>query len=147
MGTRHFQKVIDKDGVERVRQYGQWDGYLSGQGLDILNFLKTADLEKYQENLSKLQFITNAEIDALDDKTWAETHPHLSRDCGAKIHSMIERGLVEKVRNTSEDEANQWCEGFYTIDFQKGTFSFEYHDSKNTYSLDNLPSEKEFLNQ
>lgn len=31
MGTRHQQRVINKEGVVKVSQYGQWDGYPEGQ--------------------------------------------------------------------------------------------------------------------
>ena len=36
MGTRNLTKVIDSNGVTKVAQYGQWDGYPSGQGLNAL---------------------------------------------------------------------------------------------------------------
>ena len=29
MGTRHAQYVINREGEEKVAQYGQWDGYPS----------------------------------------------------------------------------------------------------------------------
>ena len=32
MGTRHMIGVV-KDGIPRIAQYGQWDGYPSGQGV------------------------------------------------------------------------------------------------------------------
>ena len=54
MGTRHSQMVINKAGETKVVQYGQWDGYPSGQGVDILAFLRGADLDKYDEEVSKL---------------------------------------------------------------------------------------------
>ena len=36
MGTRGLTKVIDKDGITKVAQYGQWDHYPEGQGVKIL---------------------------------------------------------------------------------------------------------------
>ncbi|MHC5949058.1 hypothetical protein ACVXZ3_04645 [Providencia hangzhouensis] len=39
MGTRHLICVA-KDGDYKVAQYGQWDGYPSGQGLTLLTFLR-----------------------------------------------------------------------------------------------------------
>ena len=39
MGTRHLIIVWYK-GKYRIAQYGQWDGYPSGQGLRVLRFLK-----------------------------------------------------------------------------------------------------------
>lgn len=40
MGTRNLTIVIDKQGALKVAQYGQWDGYPSGQGAVVLEFAK-----------------------------------------------------------------------------------------------------------
>ena len=37
MGTRHLIAVM-ADGKYQVAQYGQWDGYPSGQGVSVLTF-------------------------------------------------------------------------------------------------------------
>jgi hypothetical protein len=38
MGTRHL--IAAKiDGVYKLAQYGQWDGYPDGQGVAVLDFL------------------------------------------------------------------------------------------------------------
>ena len=37
MGTRNLTKVINEQGEVVVAQYGQWDGYPSGQGVNALN--------------------------------------------------------------------------------------------------------------
>ena len=50
MGTRHLICVVS-DGDYKVAQYGQWDGYPSGQGAAILEFLHKEDL------VSKLLFV------------------------------------------------------------------------------------------
>jgi hypothetical protein len=147
MGTRHFQKVINKEGETKVAQYGQWDGYPEGQGKEILSYLKTGNLVKYQENLDRIPLINEsgeAKLKALADK-WKEQYPYMSRDCGSKIHKMIEDGEVQFVAHIDEDEANKWCEGFYTIDFKEGTFTSEYHGQRMVYQLDKLPSEEEYL--
>jgi len=146
MGTRHRQAVISKRGALKVQQYGQWDGYSSGQGLDILNFLRNADLKTYQKNLTQLKQINKAQIAEVDaDKNWTETYPYLSRDCGSRIHEMIEKDEVPFVSHTPEKECEKWCEGFYTIDLQKGVFISEYYGKKTEYPLDNLPTDKEYL--
>ena len=44
MGTRHLIVVIDRKGTLEVAQYGQWDGYPSGQGIDVLKFAKNKSL-------------------------------------------------------------------------------------------------------
>lgn len=37
MGTRNLTMVM-VDGVYKVAQYGQWDGYPSGQGITVFIF-------------------------------------------------------------------------------------------------------------
>lgn len=136
MGTRHLQTVIDKDGNMKLSQYGQWDGYPSGQGLDILRFLLLGNLEKYEKNLSKIHLINEQE---------QKQYYFLSRDCGSRIHKLIELGKVPFVIHIDEAEARQHCEGFYTIDFQKRKFTSEFNKTKKTFSLDNLPTMEEYL--
>ena len=146
MGTRHRQAVISKRGALKIQQYGQWDGYPSGQGIDILKFLRTADLKKYQKNLTPIKQPTKAQIAEVEtDENWPTNYPYLSRDCGSRIHQMIEEGTVPYVVHTDEDECAKWCEGFYTIDFQKGVFISEYYDVKSEYPLDKLPTDEEYL--
>jgi hypothetical protein len=45
MGTRNLTMVISK-GETKVAQYGQWDGYPSVQGYNILQFLRTLGTDK-----------------------------------------------------------------------------------------------------
>lgn len=146
MGTRHRQAVIAKNGELKIQQYGQWDGYPSGQGTDILQYLREGDLKKYQKNLNKLNQITDAQVEEVEsDENWPETYPFLSRDCGSKIHKMVEEGTVPFVVHTPEDECVKWCAGFYTIDFKNGVFISEYGGITKAYSLDNLPTDEEYL--
>ena len=147
MGTRHKQSVIDKDGKLRIAQYGQWDGRPEHQGTDILNYLKTGDLEKYQAALQKISKITKKESKIVSNEgtNWINEYPYLSRDCGAKIHKMIEEGKVKFVDFISNKEARLWCEGFYTINFKRGVFISEFHGVKKTFKLDNLPTVEEYL--
>lgn len=144
MGTRHIQTVINKKGEIKVRQYGQWDGAPDGQGLDILEFLRDADLDKYQENLDKIIPLTKERIEQLNGTEWHESHPHLSRDCGAEIHKMIEEGQVEEVL-IEPGNADQFCVGFFTIDFKENVYRVEYLDFDQSFYLDDLPTKEAFL--
>ena len=144
MGTRGHQRVITKKGELKLSQYNQWDSYPSGQGLQILNYFRTGDLKKYQDNLNNLSQITIEEVAIVDaDKDWKINYPYLSRDCGANIHQMIEDGEVKFVQFMDDE----WCEGFYTIDFQKNKFIAKFHDVTREYPLNDLPSDEEFINQ
>lgn len=147
MGTRHYQRVIAADGKTYIKQYGQWDGYPEGQGVEILRYLKKGNLKKYQENLVKIPKITKKqgeEVNSKGDK-WSELYPYLSRDCGSKIHQMIEDGTVLFVGHTSKKEAREWCEGFYTIDFTNETFTTEWYGKVPICSLDDLPCEDSYI--
>jgi hypothetical protein len=145
MGTRHYQVVISKEGEEKIRQYGQWDGYPSGQGADILTFLRGFDLEKYSNNLSKIPIATDEQIDSITDDDLENKYPYITRDCGARIHPMIENGAVEFVKHVSEQEARAWCEGFYTINLKDNTFTAEFNGIKKEYKLNDLPDVEGFI--
>lgn len=145
MGTRHSQMVINVEGETKLSQYGQWDGCPSGQGVGILEFLRTANLEKYLEEVNKLRQLTKEEHECIDrQKDWSTNYPYLSRDCGSKIHKMIEDGEVQFVYLQDKKDALSWCEGFYTIDFSKNLFIAKF-DKVKKYRLDKLPSNKKFL--
>ena len=146
MGTRGLHKVINSRGQVKVKQYSQWDNYPSGQGLDTLQYLRSADLVKYQKNLNKVHKVTKAEVDMVsNDPNWKETYPHMSRDCGSDIHNLIEDGSVKFLGHISDKEANWWCEGFWTIDFKNNTFTSEYGGKSAVFNLDALPTDEEYL--
>lgn len=124
MGTRNLTMVI-KDAETKVAQYGQWDGYPSGQGATALEFLRGCDFEKFKEKLNKIRWITDEEIGTVEnDKNWTENYPYLSRNCGAEILELIYDTDDVKFLQNSEDFAadslfNEWT---YVIDLDKNTF-------------------------
>lgn len=138
MGTRHFIGV--KQNREfKVAQYGQWDGYPSGQGFDVLKFLRGADLAVFAEKVSKCVFIDGANIRQkwiavgrdpedtssfvsieLSDK-FAAAYPQLSRDAGAQVLTMVmesENGL-ELCDNADFLNDGLFCEFAYIIDLDQ----------------------------
>ena len=63
MGTRNLTKVIDKDGITRVAQYGQWDGYPEYTGKRILEFISEYKMiDKIENSLVKATFATQTEL-------------------------------------------------------------------------------------
>lgn len=168
MGTRHMQRVITKEGDIKVDNYGQWDGYPDGQGKDILKFLRECDLEKYNEMVSKLREATQEDFDLInqfvdevkasiknkhvsfnEENDLYKTNPlwyGLHRDCGSDIHQLIYDGVLPIVQLDGED-GYRWSEWDYVIDLQKRVFNIKGHDFDETFDLDNLPTEEEFLNK
>ena len=51
----------------KVAQYGQFDGYPSGQGLTILNFLRRVNLKKFKEKVDALRFATKEDEKEVND--------------------------------------------------------------------------------
>lgn len=135
MGTRHLT-AVQLDGEYKIAQYGQWDGYPSGQGIDVLKFLNTANLEAFRDKLRRVHFSTPEEQEA----AWVEagaspgsklasisvgdalkkTHPELSRDTGAGVLDVVLRSTApEKLVLGNAIKFAQdslFCEWAYVID-------------------------------
>ena len=63
MGTRNLTCVV-KNGEYKVAQYGQFDGYPSGVGCDILEeLLKPNSIKLLKENVDSLKIVTQEMID------------------------------------------------------------------------------------
>jgi hypothetical protein len=166
MGTRHLI-TIKKDGKIKVAQYGQWDGYPDGQGLDILKFLRNKiKVEELKHSLSKVRFLDREGIDKKfleeysknapeyssspdnrtdEQKFWFETF--YSRDVGAKLLDNIISYDGEEIVLNEEIEGKKWCEGFFTIDLDNMKYRVEFHDWDETFDINNLPDEDDFLSK
>lgn len=145
MGT-HNLTCVYMNGEYKVAQYGQWDGYPSGQGATILTFLRERfDRSKFkdracctyeptQEQIIDLYVEAGAdrqriENDGLVDfdisQRFGKENPTLSRDTGSKILEMIQESEADKIpiRNGISFAADSlFCEWAYVIDLDKNTF-------------------------
>lgn len=112
MGTRHLT-IVQLNNEYKVAQYGQWDGYPSGQGKTVHRFLKNADLSKFKEQLKKVRFVNDDEIGKMyeeagvkideggwisigDAQKFKNRFPQLDRDMGA--------GVLWHVLDSKDDE-------------------------------------------
>lgn len=120
MGTRHLI-AAQVNGEYKLAQYGQWDGYPSGQGVKVLDFLKSKrNQTKLKKNLVDCTYIPEDELEANWDSILTE-HPHISRDTGASILEYVAADS-RKLRNSIEFAADGlFCEYAYVIDFDKNT--------------------------
>jgi hypothetical protein len=123
MGTRHLIVVV-QNGETKVAQYGQWDGYRTGQGNTILSFLNSVYLPNFREAVERCWLLTEEEADAKIDaagRDWPKKFPELSRDTSADLLQMILEtpeglGLVD----TSSFAADSlFCEFAYVIDLDE----------------------------
>ena len=135
MGTRHLTcVVIDKQ--FKVAQYGQWDGYPSGAGKIIVDFIKTKmKPETFRKKLQALKETTDAEV----GRRWMSVgadgsgmvtmdvvekfkakFPHLNRDCGAGILKLIQNGKAKEVQMQLDfAQDSLFCEWAYVVDMDK----------------------------
>ena len=145
MGTRNLTMVINKEGETKVAQYGQWDGYPSGQGTTILSFLQAYDLDEFNEKLNVISFFNKKEEEELNnDPNWLTKYPWLTRDLGGEIlktifnnkfvkktfdpvtfdyhYSTIEVDIKKLINQTTFAGDGLFCEWAYVVDLSKGTF-------------------------
>lgn len=152
MGTRNLTMVIDPKGVTKVAQYGQWDGYPSGVGSTILDFLKAVVLVEFIQKLESVQCDTQEQrneflksIGLVEGKPATKKQEELyneryffdNRDIAGDILTNIMECQDEQiVLVNSEDFASDsvFCEWAYVIDLQKMTF--EVYEGFNKSPLD-----------
>ena len=133
MGTRNLTAVYC-DGEYKVAQYGQWDGYPSGAGADVLAFAqRIADpftRNEFRDKVRKCKWITSEEIDKINAaikknevKSWEKIWPELSRDTGAGVLDLIMEAGGLSLQNSMGFAADSlFCEWAWVIDLDKGTF-------------------------
>ena len=163
MGTRNLTKVIDKDGITRVAQYGQWDGYPTGQGVSMLSFISEYGmLDKISKALAKCRWIEQAEIDQMwfrfQEVTKFEEarkefngfhliYPSLSRDTATDILKVIVYSNEDVMLSDESSFENDglMCEGIYTLNYQTREFISWFNGDTVTVSIDKLPTVEEYL--
>lgn len=140
MGTRGLTMVVS-NGKTKIAQYGQWDHYPSGQGVEALHFLHDVDLTKFVLQLDKCKFVDDEKQKEIDEflvsidcaNGWMTTekavlynkqYPFLTRDHGAKILSLVNDAQDETIllQDSTTFAGNGSCEWAYVIDLDKGTF-------------------------
>ena len=139
MGSRHLI-AVQLDGKYKIAQYGQWDGYPEGKGIDVLHFLRNRmDEEKFKVALRRSSFISDKALNKLwkacgmqedgmillaDMDTMKRHHPEFHRDTSAKILDLVQsspnRMQLENSIGFAAD--GLFCEWAWVVDFDKRTF-------------------------
>lgn len=151
MGTRHGL-IVKFKGKTKVSQYGQWDGYLSGQGMSIAKFLQASNLKFFKTKIEKLKKYTAKEVEDKWVQAGAKRNsvmvpvevadrlediaPELSRNTGADILKLIRDQKVDKVKISDiKAVGDLGTEFIYTLDLDKDTITVEGHDKILVYPL------------
>lgn len=162
MGTRNLTKVIDADGITRVAQYGQWDGYPEYTGKRILDFISEYRMiEKIEKSLVKARFITPAESEEIfkpyvnDDgmmtfeqgADFSTMFPSLTRDTGCDIIKVLvySNGDVPLQDESDFENDDLFCEGVYTLNYQTKEFISTWNGTTVSFSFDELPTPEIYL--
>lgn len=155
MGTRGITKVT-YEGAVKVAQYGQWDHYPSGQGVTVLNFLKSADnIAMLKVGLSNVWYPSESELETfskpythgengmmsmdMGDK-FARDFPSLTRNTGAEILSVIAQSdsPVPLYLDSEFEHDDLWCEGVYSINLDDETFTTRWNGAEYTFTFAEL---------
>jgi hypothetical protein len=162
MGTRGLTKVVDRNGVTKVAQYGQWDHYPAGQGVKALNIL-TAEynsVKMLELALDKCEFVSDAKREIIyagfsqkynghldiSDK-FSAMLPSFSRDTCANILNVIIYS-ADKVFLIDESEFEKddlFCEGVYEVNYQTNKFISKFDGVTVEFELDKLPDAVDYL--
>ena len=133
MGTRNLT-VVYSNGKYKVAQYGQFDGYPSGLGVQVLSFLKGCNVDALRDAVNKCTFLTDDELKEIDKKiddilkdnpkfSWQKMYPELLRETTGDILNLILFKNKTKLKNSLEFAADSlFCEWAYVIDLDKNTF-------------------------
>jgi len=158
MGTRNLI-AVQLDGEYKVAQYGQWDGYPDGQGVDVLGFLRRTNKKHFIKALKKTRFITDDELEQCWQKAgksagenfvsistydkFKKLFPQLSRDTGANVLSIIyaSKGTVDLYNSIDFVDDSLFCEWAYVVDLDKNVL--EVYEG---YNQDPLPKDARFYN-
>lgn len=147
MGTRHLI-CVQKNKQYKVAQYGQWDGYPTSCGVNILEFLRRSWIrDKFAAAIDRCTFLSlkeardiERELD-VDSKLLETKYRHLSRDTSYRILAMIQGGGGLALQDSLEFAGDSlMCEWAYCIDLDKNVL--EVFKGFNKTKL--LPNERFF---
>lgn len=143
VGTNNLT-IVYSGGKPVVAQYGQYDGYPSGQGAIALSFARRlnspARRAVFQAKLERTRFVTDTELDDMYRSVgveggWLTTEqaqecnrrwPFFDRRIGAKVLNMISEAAVQPdspllLINSMPIIARSWCEYAYVLDMDRET--------------------------
>ena len=153
MGTRNLTKVI-KDGEIVVAQYGQWDGYPSGQGLTgFFAITKDDVMANLEANLNLIFYPTDEQMKEYSKpfeswrdgmmtfesgKLFGEKYPSLTRDTCTEILYVIANATepVPLYLDIEFENDDVFCEGVYEVNLDNKTYTSKYNGIIVTLTFD-----------
>lgn len=123
MGTRHLVCVYANKRFQAA-QYGQFDGYPGGAGLEVLDFIRglnKKDLAAFKKKLKNVRLYSSEEFKELDlyDKEGYE-QPSGSKVLESIFNSESEMHLINSASFAGD---SLFCEWAYVLNLDNNTFS------------------------
>lgn len=142
MGTRHLTIVKNK-GEIKVAQYGQWDGYPDGAGINIVNFLHEIRspemMERFRRRIELARWATEQEIESINEAMKMSglseplnmLYPEFSRDTSTNLLWLIMNGKKHYLLPDNQEARLD------SIRFQLDSASINEGESKEATLLNN----------
>lgn len=133
MGTRNLT-IVHSNGEYKVAQYGQWDGYPEGLGVQLLEYLKGININELRNSVNDCTYLSKEDFDEINKNIdeamkdnprfpWQKFYPELSRDTSGDILKLIMFKNKTKLKNSLNFAADSlFCEWAYVIDLDKNTY-------------------------
>jgi len=119
MGTRHLVCVYSNKRFQ-VAQYGQFDGYPSGAGLDVLNFLKKLSDKEFKTFKKKLRNVRLHSAAEFRDKNMYDDNPQpTASEVLDKVFASDKE--LHLVNHASFGGDSLFCEWAYVINIDTNT--------------------------
>mgnify|MGYP000253513718 CR=1 FL=1 len=141
MGTRHLICIV-LDGEYKLAQYGQWDGYLEGQGTVIAKTLQADDFDLdalkrgaraaevisydvkkkvYREEFGVDLDVTDGIVPFEVSAAFRRKYEHLTRSHGAQVVRYLMTAANPQVQEPYLEFANDglFCEWAYVLDLDR----------------------------
>lgn len=158
MGTRNLT-MVKYNGEIKVAQYGQYDGYPSGQGLTALRLCRDKNkLDRLKASLVKLHFFTQQEsnefdkhLDLGDEKALRYYSRMLSRELGADVlQQIVDADDLQQIwldDDYSFFQHGLFCEWAWCVNFDTDKLeAYRRGDNKVAeFDLYNLPTDDKFI--
>jgi hypothetical protein len=157
MGTRNLTVVKNLEGITKIAQYGQWDGYPEHSGIVALEFLRDkVNRDNLLVELQNVEFIDEEEANAIyegfdhddnDPTKYLNAYPGLHRDTGIDILKVVANTMtpIKTIDNSEFAKDTLFCEGIYEVDFSIDKFISTYDSKVVSFDLDTLPTNEEYL--
>ena len=145
MGTAGLTCIVDHNQF-KVAQYGKWDHYPSGQGLNALTILHWLDIDEFKQKIDKVNVINDWHLGFIlkpfdsrpeerkatepnrltseDDQKFADMCPEFDNTTGAEIIELIDKSNGKiAVRDDTDFAADSlMCEWLWLVDLDQNTF-------------------------